>query len=685
MFRPVKTEQILQYTDTECGVVALAILFRYYRSPINFNDLREECAATRDGCAATTLLKVARGYGFEANAYRLEAVDFYHLKSPVICFWRFNHYIVFERMSKNKVYINDPAHGRMVISRDELDKCFTGVVLKIKPVIEIKHSSKKKRRLLKKDEISSRDRIFLGACLFLIIIMQLIQASVIQIMTHFPILKNVSEFRYWIGFSLVTGIMYVCMNMNYKTVEHRSLEKLTTTTLIKSIKKLYLLSFQFFVLRQKSEISHLLMSCELLIFGHFKSALENKAYRVAIVVCLILLFELSHGLFLITAMGAILCRLCFLLEDRRIQYEKSNEHHMGKLFSHTQNMIRNIEGIKASNLESLIFTRWEKLFNKKLKVDQKIQGYKSLTDVFRNSIATLSNFTLIFFGFYYLNQGSLSHSRFALYFFLNMSFFGFLNLFLQANRERYLIESRFDKFNELVLNPPDSRFQGMDNPDIDVSNVPFAVQCNNMTFSYNKHQHVLLRQVNLSIKHCHHVVFVGSTGCGKSTLTKLLTGLYAPSEGEILLFNNNIQDCSAHTLSQMVAYVSQHDSVFSETIFYNLTLGANVDPLLFQTSIQIACIDSWVESRGLNYWIKEGGSNLSGGERQRLNLARALIQNTPVLILDEATSAIDAFTEIKILENLKKLVNKTIIFVTHRLETLEFFDQIIHFSELNCG
>jgi ATP-binding cassette subfamily C protein len=134
----VRVKAILQQSETECGVAALAMLFNYYKLNIAIEELREKCGASRDGCKATTLLEVARDFGFQADGYKVELENLTTLGQPVIAFWNFNHYIVITGVDSKNVYLNDPAQGKLSITHEEFDKAFTGIVLTLKPTANLK-------------------------------------------------------------------------------------------------------------------------------------------------------------------------------------------------------------------------------------------------------------------------------------------------------------------------------------------------------------------------------------------------------------------------------------------------------------------------------------------------------------------------------------------------------------------
>ena len=189
-----------------------------------------------------------------------------------------------------------------------------------------------------------------------------------------------------------------------------------------------------------------------------------------------------------------------------------------------------------------------------------------------------------------------------------------------------------------------------------------------------------LSDLNLTIKQGEKVSLVGISGSGKTTLAKMIVNFYEPNQGNIRLGNMDLKMIDKKQLRQYINYLPQQSYIFSGSILDNLTLGASPD--ITQEDILMACqiaeIRADIEAMPLGYQTElSDGAGLSGGQKQRLALARALLTQAPILILDEATSGLDVLTEKKVINNLMKLTDKTIIFVAHRLSIAKQVDRVI--------
>lgn len=206
-----------------------------------------------------------------------------------------------------------------------------------------------------------------------------------------------------------------------------------------------------------------------------------------------------------------------------------------------------------------------------------------------------------------------------------------------------------------------------------------ALQLQDITFAYAGQTQNALEGINLSVSAGARIALLGRTGCGKSTLLQLLTRAWDPQHGNILFNDVPLREFSEHALRRTVSVVPQRVHLFSATLRENLRLAApEASDDVLSAMLERVGLHKLLEDDGLNSWLGEGGRQLSGGELRRLAIARALLHDAPLMLLDEPTEGLDATTESQILDLLANaMVGKTVIMVTHRLRGLASFDQII--------
>ncbi|UTF64476.1 ATP-binding cassette domain-containing protein (plasmid) [Staphylococcus epidermidis] len=206
------------------------------------------------------------------------------------------------------------------------------------------------------------------------------------------------------------------------------------------------------------------------------------------------------------------------------------------------------------------------------------------------------------------------------------------------------------------------------------------LELKNVSFKYNFKENVL-KNINMNIPKNKKIAIIGESGSGKSTVAKLIDNFYIDYEGDIKIDNISVKDISKNSLRNIISFVTQKSFIFGATIKENLTIGINrkVSDTEINRACEIACADDFINElpQKINTQLHNGGSNLSGGQLQRIAIARAILRDTPILILDEATSSLDATIEKNILKNIEKFTeSKTIILITHKLSNVTNADKI---------
>ena len=678
-YNGVKTPTILQFSETECGVASLAILFSYFKHPVSVEMLREKCGISRDGCKAATLIKVAKEYGFSADSFRVELEELQKLTIPVIAFWKFNHFIVINGVGNKKVFINDPARGACTVSLEEFDKAFTGILIIIFPKKDLVKIKKNPIIFpLFREWISGfqKELFFIFMCCFVMIACPLFNSAISTIFIDYCIISHAVQ---WIPAIAIFSIIIAIIFTSITIIQRESQFKLCTKAgIIKSaeiISHTLRLPLIFYSLRQKSEIISLLTRAELIINLLFKSTTIFSMNLFIIIFCFIFMIKIDLFLsFSSLILSIFLSITFFVISTLNLSYEKNNIHSFSKLYGYTIASLRNIETIKACALEKQTFLKWLAFFSQKIATQDASNTVIVIFNTFNKSFHLLSLLTILFLGSYRISGGLISVGNLMSYYALQLFFCNSVIAFFQALKDIQTAYASRIRVNDMMGYEKDSRF--LNNKKIHIDSYCPLISCKNVNFHYNKTLIPTLKNITLEIQTGQHIALVGETGSGKSTLAKILCGLYPFSSGEIRLFGKNIENFRSDELAKYFSFVPQDVSLFSGTIYQNITLWRQPISLsAIHHAIQDACIDELISRRGLQGIVEENGSNFSGGERQRIDIARALIQNSPILILDEATAALDVKTEMKLINHLRRR-NKTIIYVAHRLSTIQHCDQV---------
>lgn len=676
-----KVPIIYQLSDTECGIASLAMIFSYYNVNIPLETLREDCGVSRDGCKASTLINVANKYCFNADAYKVELDELKDITLPVIAFWSFSHYVVINKVKKDKILINDPAHGLISVTMDEIDKAFTGVIIDIKPGVNvIKINKMFSLYSIIKAWISGfrveLTYIFICSCTIgLIPYLNSITSSIF--VDRCIVSKDIDLIIYILFISVISAIILISVTAIKKFTQFRLYSKASILKSSEIIFHVLQLPLLFYSLRQRSEIISIISRSETVINIFFKNLLDCMVWTIALSMCLLFMINTSISLSLISIVIIVIYSIIFFYTSSiNLSYDSKNINISGKLYSYLIAIIKNIETVKSCALESHILKKWHQLFNNKVIVRDKLNSLDIITRVTGKSYHTISMLLILCFGENKVSSGVMSVGDLMSYYTLHLIFYSSFMYFLQSVKEFQTACTMNMRIQDIMVYEKDNRYLPQSSFDNNHIASLDAIQLKNVSFYYNENSLPVLNNISIRIEKGNHVAFVGGSGSGKSTILKLLCGLYQPTSGEINYFSRKLSNYSAAGLASMCAYVSQDISLFEGTIYQNIVLWNNtIDITRVENAIFNACLTELIDERDLHGYVEENGRNFSGGERQRIDIARALTQNTPILILDEATSALDNDTESNLIRNLRNM-NKTVIYVAHRLSSIQHCDQI---------
>lgn len=395
---------------------------------------------------------------------------------------------------------------------------------------------------------------------------------------------------------------------------------------------------------------------------------------------LITIFLLNKIIFLFYVYFLLL--LFFVKQVKTKRYaeeEKKKRANVDVLMNHNMELIRGVQEIKLLNLKSFFHKKVEydvEQFNRSLfKVGEVNRFFLFIT----NNVQNIFRLLLVSLSIYLVMKGKLTISIALIAFNYESSIFGLLDYSESLIKNIRIFKLAAERILE-ILDPTLSPKEKFGNKTlVNRESTVFSLQ--DVSFCYED-QKPIVSNVSFDVLFHNRLALAGKSGCGKTTIFNLLTKLYDPTSGNILLYGNPLSSLKEQEIRKNIAVVSQTPYLFHMTVRENLKLTGKISDQEMIKACKVAQIhdDILKMKDGYDTLIQEGGSNLSGGQRQRLAIARALLQNTPILLLDEATSALDNETQKKLQESLKTLKGKTIITIAHRLSTIIDHDNILVFD-----
>ena len=690
----VRTPTLLQMEAVECGAAALGIILGYYRRTVPLTELRRECGVSRDGSKASNVLKAARLYGLNAKGFRKSLADVQKIKPPFIVFWNFNHFLVVEGFVGKTVYLNDPGDGRRKVTFEEFDQGFTGVVLVMEPGPEFKKGGKKKgilSALASRLQTSRTAIIFSLVAGLLLTIPRLAVPAFTQVFIDEVIVQNRTDWLRPLLLGMVVAALLRGLLARLRLSYLRKLLlKLSVTMSGQFLWHTIRLPVAFYAQRFAGEISSRAQ-----LNNKVAEVLSGRLATTAIDSIMMVLYAVIMFFYdpVLTLIAILFASANFIalqaLSRNRVDANIRLSQETGKVAGVAISGIQSIETVKASGLESDLFSKFAGYYAKSINAQQQLGLSSGILGSLPTVLTSLAVTSILVAGGFRVMEGSLSIGALIAYQALTEQFLQPVNELVNFGSTLQDLQADLNRLDDVLENPVDTEAER----EVDQQNLTPAytqesfklqgyVELRGLTFGYSRLEDPLIQDLSLSLKPGERVALVGGSGSGKSTVAKLVTGLYQPWSGEILLDGIPRQEITRPILANSLAMVEQEIFLFAGTVRENLTLWDSTVP---EEDLVRACEDAAIHDLilnmpgGYNSQLTEGGMNLSGGQRQRLEIARALVRNPAVLVLDEATSALDAQTELIIDRNLRRRGCSCIV-VAHRLSTIRDCDEIIVLS-----
>ncbi|MEO1416814.1 MAG: NHLP family bacteriocin export ABC transporter peptidase/permease/ATPase subunit [Bacteroidota bacterium] len=697
----VKTPTVLQMEGVECGAASLAIILGYYGRIVPLEKLRVACGVSRDGLKATNIMKAARSYGFKTKGYSKSIEKLQKSKTPSIIFWNFNHFLVLEGFTKKKVYLNDPAQGRYAVTYEEFEGSFTGVVITMEPTEEFEKGNEKRGlipALTSRIKHSKMSLVYVVLASLFLVIPGLVIPSFTQIFIDRYLINNMSEFVMPLllamgGVLVVNGLLLHIQQYYLLRLE----TKLALATSSQFLWHVFRLPITFFTQRYSGDIANRVTLNDK-IAGLLSGELADAALNV-IVVIFYLLLMLTYDVWLtLVGVSVAIINVVALRVVSRARKDGSRRllNERGKLMGTTMSGISMIETLKAAGRENDFFSNWTGYLAKVLNIQQQLSWITIRLNIVPPLLISLSTATVLGLGAMRVMDGHMTLGMLVGFLYLMNSFIAPVNGLINMGSLLQETEGDMNRIDD-VLNyeiaeeftrKPATKVLTPEHPEKVYSNgkakavyskLNGHLKLRDISFGYTHTLPPLIKNFSLDLEPGSRVALVGGSGSGKSTVARLVAGLYNPWEGEILLDQKDRQNLPRHMINNSIAVIDQEIMLFKGSIRDNLSFW---DPTMSEHNIIRAAKDAMIHDviaarpGAYESMVTEKGTNFSGGQRQRMEIARALALNPTYLIMDEGTSALDPKSEKQVMDNIRRR-GCTCLIVAHRLSTIRDCDEII--------
>ncbi|MCR4924883.1 MAG: NHLP family bacteriocin export ABC transporter peptidase/permease/ATPase subunit [Clostridiales bacterium] len=680
-----KVPFVMQLEALECGAAALTMILAYYGKWIPLEQVRYDCGVSRDGSNAKNMLKAARSYGLVAKGYRYEPEELRENGTfPCIIHWNFNHFVVLNGFRGGKAILNDPAKGTYSVPMKMFDESFTGVCLMFEPSESFVPEGKPK-------SVFSYARLRLKGMgvAFTFIVLTTLISSLIGIIN--PVFSRIFLDRlltkenpeWFLPFIIAASVLCIIqlvvglINSTYSLKINGKLDIVGTSSFMWKILRL---PMDFFSQRMAGDIQGRQASNTTIsqtLVNVFAPLVLNF---FTMIFYLVVMLRYSLPLTLIGLLSLFI-NLIFthILSKKRVNITRVQMRDAGKLAGATVAGIQMIETIKANGAENGYFEKWAgyqaSVNSSEIKSNKLTQSLELIPSI----ITSLSNVAVLVLGVYFVINNNFTVG-------MIMAFQGFLASFslpattlVSAGETIQEMRSEMERIEDVMKYPSDVNYDNKAVSDEELDKLSGCLELKDVTFGYSRLSEPLINNFNLSLKTGQRVAIVGASGCGKSTISKLIAGLYKPWSGEILFDGKPMDKIDREVFTGSLAVVDQDIVLFEDTIANNIKMWDNsiedFEMIMAARDTQLH-EDIMQRDGGYQYKLTEGGRDFSGGQRQRIEIARVLAQDPTIIILDEATSALDAKTEYDVVKSIKDR-GITCIVVAHRLSTIRDCDEII--------
>ena len=588
--RRVRTPTILQMEAVECGAAALGIVLGFYGRFVPLEELRAACGVSRDGARASKIVEAARHYGLEARGLRLELDAALKEQTPYIAFWGFNHFVVVEGATRTDAHINDPASGPRRISVKEFSDNFTGVTLVMSPGPEFRRGGERPstlRVLLGRVRNSRAALAYLIAASLLLVVPGILLPAFLKIFIDDVLVRGFND---WV-LPLILGIVLAGLLdgvLTYLQQRHflRLQTKLGIATAGEFFWHVLRLPVGFYTQRYVGDIASRVQSCHRLAML-LSGPLPTNAVNVATALFFLAVMAVYSVPLTLAAIGLTALNLLALQVSNRKRRDLSNVmlNQSAQLSGASMAGLQAIESLKSMGAENAFFVKWAGYQAKTVNTGQQLGAVTSWFNSAPGLLGHLTTVTVLGGGALLVIDGDLTIGGLVAFQLLLGHFTAPIQSLLGFNGQLQQVRGDLNRLDDVLRNVQDAVLSAPAGPPAatagkgtgtgtgtEVSKLTGTIEIRDLTFGYTPGTAPLIDGFDVTLTPGRRVAFVGGTGSGKSTLSKLILGLYQPQSGEILYDGKPIVEIPRSIFTTSVASVDQDIFLFEGTITENLTL-----------------------------------------------------------------------------------------------------------------
>jgi HlyB family type I secretion system ABC transporter len=676
---------IKQHSRSDCGVTCLVMISKYWGKNFSINQLRRVANVDRSGASIKGLIAAAEFVGFMARPRKADLVALQSQELPAIAHWKGNHYVVVYQVTKRHVIISDPHVGRLVLSRQEFVAGWTGYTLLLTPTAKFEQAPESKQSLWKYAQILEPYKLVLleiFAASLIIQIVGLFAPIFTQILLDRVVVQRSISTLIAVGTGLLIFKIFqvVIMTLRRYLLYHTA-NRIDLSLIVGFISHTFNLPLGYFETRYVGDITSRINENRKIRSFLTGDAITTVLDVLSLFVYIALMFWYSWKLSLLALVVVPVFTIVtvfatpFLVRVSRESFNASTKEK-----SYLIEGLTGISTIKSMGVEQTVRWRWEDLINESIRITFSGQMIQERVEFCTALIETTISSLLLIFGVWLVIQNQLTIGQLIAFNMLVINVISPLKRMITLWNNFQEIRIAIERTDDVINTEAEAGLAGENL--VTIPPIKGQIRFENVTFRYNLESETnTIENLSFAIQPGQTIALVGRSGSGKTTISKLLLGLYAPVQGKVTIDGYDLSKISLKSLRQQTGVVNQDTFLFGGTIWENLTIGhPNASQGAIEEAARLAGAADFIEELPLKYGsqVGEGGGLLSGGQRQRVAIARALLGKPRLLVLDEATSSLDAESERIIQNNLNTILkNQTTLVIAHRLSTVRKADLIL--------
>lgn len=676
---------ILQTEATECGLACLTMIAKYHGHDVDLNGLRAKYPVSMKGVSLETLIKLSGQLHLGSRALRCDLEELNLVQLPAIMHWDMNHFVVLKKVGKNSITIHDPARGERKLSLKEASDSFTGVILETTPTQGF--VKEKARKQMKLSHLWGKLIGIKRASLHTLILSVILQVIVLASPFYLQLVVDEVVVKYDLKLLLVLALGFAALQIiNALTSLMREWtilyfgQQMSFQMVGNLFRHLLHLPTEYFEKRHVGDIISRIGSTQPIQTALTQSLVVAIIDGIMAIITGIVIFIYSPILGAIVTVSVLLL-LVLTLIFYPILRQRQEEAIISdaKKQSHVIESIRGSTTIKLFSAQTQRLAIWRNLFADTINANVSYRKYEIVLASLQKVIVGLQTIAVVYFGARLILDGQVAFTIGMLFAFMSyrQSFTVSMTSLLGKLIEFRLLSLHLERIADIAQTEAEPSSDLI--PVGEVTDKPAKIELKNLRFRYSENDPWVLDGINLTIEAGEFVSLVGSSGGGKTTLLKLMLGLYMPTEGQILIDGQPLTEHTRMTWRNNIGVVMQDDQLLTGSIAENISFfDPEMDMQKVFHSAQLAHIHEDIMAMPMNYqsFIGDMGSSLSGGQKQRILLARALYKQAHTLFLDEGTANIDEHTEKLIVDIIEK-AKLTRVIVAHRPAFIERADRIV--------